>query len=312
MRTISLVFLATTALACSGSKKDDAPVSAGGSQPATRAPGAPAPLRIGVTMHPYYSWTANVVAGLPDITVVPILPGEIDAGDYQPTPDDITKIRDLDAIVINGIGHDDFIGDMVKASGNDHLTVVAVNTETPTVPFTHGNAPNSHTFISFTNAMQETGYIARKLGELRPTLAGQLAANAEAYTARLRAIRAATTAKLASAKVKRVVTVHDGYVYLLHEFGVELAGVVQPAHGLTPSAAELSELIDLMKRERVTVVFTEETFPDRLLTTLREATGARVYIISHVAVGTYSADEYEQVMQRNANVLVRALVTDPT
>ena len=36
-------------------------------------------------------------------------PGEIDAGDYQPRPEDIKKLADLDAIVVNGIGHDDFI-----------------------------------------------------------------------------------------------------------------------------------------------------------------------------------------------------------
>src|SRR6478752_1920401 len=74
-------------------------------------------LKIGVTLHPYYSWTANVVGDLPGYEVRSILPGEIDAGDYQPRPDDIKKLVDLDAIVVNGIGHDDFIMPMIKASG---------------------------------------------------------------------------------------------------------------------------------------------------------------------------------------------------
>ena len=63
------------------------------------------PLRIGVTLHPYYSWTKNVVGDLPGYEVRPILPGEIDAGDYQPRPEDIKKLMDLDAVVVNGIGH---------------------------------------------------------------------------------------------------------------------------------------------------------------------------------------------------------------
>src|SRR4029077_7045811 len=75
-----------------------------------------ATLKIGVTLHPYYSWTKNVVGDLPGYEVRSILPGEIDAGDYQPRPDDIKKLVDLDAIVINGIGHDDFILTMLKAS----------------------------------------------------------------------------------------------------------------------------------------------------------------------------------------------------
>ena len=45
-----------------------------------------APLKIGVTLHPYYSWTANVVGNLPGYEVRALLPGDIDAGDYQPRP----------------------------------------------------------------------------------------------------------------------------------------------------------------------------------------------------------------------------------
>src|SRR3954467_12247060 len=75
-------------------------------------------LKIGVTLHPYYSWTKNVVGALPGYEVRSILPGEIDAGDYSPRPEDIKKLADLDVLVINGIGHDDFILSMLKASGN--------------------------------------------------------------------------------------------------------------------------------------------------------------------------------------------------
>ncbi|MFT3692179.1 MAG: zinc ABC transporter substrate-binding protein [Kofleriaceae bacterium] len=269
------------------------------------------PLKIGVTLHPYYSWVANVIAGTPNVEVVPVLPGEIDAGNYQPSPDDIAKLTKLDAIVINGIGHDDFIRDMIKASGNTKLTVIEVNAETPLVKSAHGEASNSHTFISFTNAIQQTKAIAKKLGELRPALADAFAQNAAGYVEKLRALQSAAAAQLANAKIKRVITVHDGYTYLLQEFGIDLAGVVQPAHGLTPSAKELGEMIELMKKEKVSIVLTEEDFPAKLLATLKDATGAKVYIISHVAVGQYSPTEFEDVMKRNADTLVKALVTDP-
>jgi zinc transport system substrate-binding protein len=297
-------------LACCSNKHDTpAPAPAPAPTPAAAATG---PLRVGVTLHPYYSWVANVVAGVPGAEVVAVLPGEIDAGNYQPSPDDIAKLAKLDAIVINGIGHDDFIRDMIRASGNTHLVVIEVNAQTPLVRTAHGDGQNSHTFISFTNAIQQTKLIAKRLGELRPASADAFAANASAYADKLRAIQSAAAAKLANAKIKRVVTVHDGYTYLLQEFGIELAGVVQPAHGLTPSAKELGEMIELMKKDKVTIVLTEEDFPAKLLTTLRDATAAKVYIISHVAIGEYSATEFETVMSKNADTLVQALVNEPT
>ena len=282
------------------------------SSAAAPTPTTTAPLRVGVTLHPYYSWTANVIVGVPGAEVVAVLPGEIDAGNYQPSPDDIAKLAKLDAIVINGIGHDDFIRDMIKASGNTKLVVIEINADTPLVKSAHGEASNSHTFISFTNAIQQSKLIAKKLGELRPANADAFATNARAYADKLRAIQSAAAAKLANAKIKRVVTVHDGYSYLLQDFGIELVGVVQPAHGLTPSAKELGDMIALMKKEKITVVFTEEDFPEKLLATLRDATNAKVYIISHVAVGSYSPTEFEAVMTKNADTLVKALVTDPT
>jgi zinc transport system substrate-binding protein len=267
-------------------------------------------LKIGVTLHPYYSWTANVIGNLPGYELRAILPGEIDAGDYQPRPEDIKKLVDLDAIVVNGIGHDDFINSMLKASGNSRVKIIRVNDETPQIHSVRGKGPNSHTFISFTNAIQQTYAIQKALAALRPHDAAALQQNAAAYARRLRQIKAKAAAALADAKITRVVTVHDGYGYLLQEFGLEVAGVVQPAHGLTPSAGELRDMVALLKRENIRVVFSEETFPPPLLKVLRDEAGVRVYTISHIASGPFSADKFEREMQRNVDTMIRALVTE--
>ncbi len=268
------------------------------------------PLRVGVTLHPYYSWTSNVVQDT-GIEVVPVLPGEVDAGDYQPRPEDIAKIARLDAIVVNGVGHDDFIFDMIKASGNAKLKVIRVNEGMPLLKAVNGGTVNSHTFISFTNAVQQTYAIARTLSLMRPERNAKLQDNAAAYAGRLRAIKSKAAERLVDALVKRVVTVHDGYGYLMQEFDIDIAGVVEPAHGLVPSAKELGDMVSLLKREKIQVVFAEESFPEPLLKVLRDEGQARAYIISHVASGTYTPEKFEVEMQRNVDTMVKALVTDP-
>jgi zinc transport system substrate-binding protein len=267
-------------------------------------------LKIGVTLHPYYSWTKNIVGDLPGYEVRPILPGEIDAGDYQPRPDDIKKLADLDAIVVNGIGHDDFIMPMLKASGNTKIVIIRPNETTPQIHSAHGNSVNSHTFISFTNAIQQTYAIQKALAALRPQDAAALQKNAGDYARRLRLIKSKAAQQLAEAKITRVVTVHDGYGYLLQEFGLEVAGVVQPAHGLTPSAAELRDMVKLLQREKIRVVFSEETFPQAMLNVLKDEAHVKVYIITHIASGAYTADKFEKDMQRNVDTMIRALVTE--
>jgi len=276
---------------------------------AAGAQGSAAPLKVGVTLHPYYSWVSNVVANT-NVEVRPILPGEVDAGDYQPRPEDIQKLADLDAIVVNGVGHDDFIFDMVKASGNTKLVIIKPNDGVPLLKAANGGTVNSHTFISFSNAIQQTYAIAKALGALRPELADTFQKNAADYARRLRAIKSRAAEKLVNPGVNRVVTVHDGYGYLMQEFGIEIVGVVEPAHGLVPSAQELGSMVDLLKREKVRVVFSEETFPEPLLNVLRQEGGAHVYIISHIASGTYAPDKFEVEMQKNVDAMVQALTTD--
>lgn len=270
----------------------------------------PRTLKIGVTLHPYYSWVRNIVGPLPGYEVRSILPGEVDAGDYQPRPEDIKKLADLDAVVINGIGHDDFILPMIKASANTRAVVVRVNDAAPQIHAAHGTGVNSHTFISFTNAIQQTYAIQKALAALRPQDAAALQRNAADYARRLRLIKAKAAQQLADAKITRVVTVHDGYGYLLQEFGLEVAGVVQPSHGLTPSAAELRDMIRLLQREKIRVVFSEETFPPPLLKVLRDEAGVKVYTITHIASGAYTADKFEREMQNNVDTMIRALVTE--
>jgi zinc transport system substrate-binding protein len=278
---------------------------------ATAASAQPKPtLTIGVTLHPYYSWVMNIVQGLPGYDVRSILPGEIDAGDYQPRPDDIKKLVNLDAIVINGIGHDDFILPMIKASGNTRIVIIRPNETTPQIHAAHGTGVNPHTFISFTNAIQQTYAIEKAIAALRPQDAAALQRNAGAYARRLRLIKAKAAQQLAEAKVTRVVTVHDGYGYLMQEFGLEVAGVVQPAHGLMPSAAELRDMVALLRREHIRVVFSEATFPEAMLNVLRDEAGVKVYTITHIASGAYTADKFEREMQRNVDTMIRALVTE--
>jgi zinc transport system substrate-binding protein len=275
-----------------------------------RALPAGSPLAIGVTLHPYYSWAKNVVGDAPGVEVRSLLPGDVDAGNYQPRPEDIQKLAGLQAIVTNGLGHDDFINDMIKASGNAGLAVLRPNEGTPTIRAQHGGSINSHTFISFTNAIQQTYAIEKALSALRPDAAEKFRANAGEYAKRLRLIKAGAAQKLAAAKITRVVTVHDGYSYLCQELGIDVAGVVEPAHGLVPSAQELAAMVELLEKEKIRVVLTEETFPDKLLEVLRAAGDVKVYVITHIASGEYTADKFEKEMQKNVDTLVQALVTD--
>lgn len=266
---------------------------------------AAAPLKVGVTLHPYFSWTAQVTAGLP-VDVVPVVPGDVDIGSYQPRPQDVAVLSTLDVLVENGLGHDAFLDEMVRAAGNARLVRVKLNEATPRLVTKDGDAPNSHTFLSLGNAMAQSYTLARALADLRPQWRRQLETNAAAYAKRLRAMRAKAVTRLAGVKQRRVVTVHDGYSYLLQELGLELAAVVEPSHGLLPSASELAEVVRLLKAKQARVVFSEESFPPAMAEVLKEA-GAEVVVVSHIATGEFTPERFEVELQRNLDAIIEVL-----
>ena len=95
------------------------------------------PLRIGITLHPYYSYVANIVGDKAE--VVPLIPAGFNPHAYEPRAEDIKRIGTLDVIVLNGVGHDDFADRMIEASEKPDIPVIEANQNVPLLAAT-GNA----------------------------------------------------------------------------------------------------------------------------------------------------------------------------
>ena len=67
-------------------------------------------------------------------------------------------------------------------------------------------------------------------------------------------------------------------------------------------------MVALLRREKITVVFSEASFPEPLLRVLRDEAGVTVFTISHIASGPFIADKFEREMQQNVDTMIRALV----
>lgn len=270
-------------------------------------------LRVGVTLHPYYSYVVNIVGDLAD--VVPVIPAGFNPHAYEPRTEDIKRIGSLDVIVLNGVGHDDFANRMIAASERPDLKVIEANAQVPLLAAvgtgrgTSGKVVNPHTFLSVTASISQINTIARELGKLDPANAAAYSGNARAYAQRLRKLRADALAQLAQAPASglRIATIHGAYDYLLREFGLEVAAVVEPAHGIEPSPAQLKGTIDQIRSLDVKVIFSEMDFPSAYVDTIRRETGVRLYALTHISHGPYTAEKFEQEIARNLATVVRAI-----
>lgn len=277
-------------------------------------------LRIGVTLHPYYSWVTNIVGDTAH--VIPVIPPDFDPHSYQPRPEDLANITKLDVIVVNGQGHDEYINGMLKAAGRENMPAIDTSKGLPLIPVFRqtysfeGNGSsgievsyNSHTYIAITGSIQQMNTIVRALSKLRPDHAGLYKKNARAYARRLRRMLAAALEKVNTLNPDdvRIATVHDGYAYLLQELGLSTAAVIQPRHGIEPNARQLQDTIKRIRKANVNVLFTEVDYQKRYVDIIFQETGCRIYNLSHVSHGPYTTDKFEKDIQNNLNDIIKAL-----
>ena len=272
-------------------------------------------LRIGVSLHPYYSWVKNIVGDTASVT--PLIPPGSDPHTYQPMPEDLANLQQMDVVVVNNLGHDEFVKPMLKAIDNKKLIIIDTSKGLPLLPvFGHSAVDedskvsyNCHTYISITGAIQQIQMIARELGKLCPENTRFYKKNARAYARRLRRMLSEALTRLDEIDTNnlRIATVHDGYAYLFQELGVEVTAVVQPRHGIEPSARQLRDTIKRIKRARVTVLFTELDYKKKYVDIIFQETGCRIYSLSHISHGEYRADTFENGMRKNIEAIVQAL-----
>ncbi len=270
-------------------------------------------LTVGVTLNPYYSFVSNIVG---DRAVVAPLIGEgFNPHNYRPQPEDVKRIMGFDVLVVNGIGHDEFALEILEAARmKGKIPVIYANRDVSLIPVA-GNMDglkvvNPHTFISITTAVQQIYTIARDLGKIDPDNASYYLKNARSYAKRLRRLKAKYMKKLVdlSDVEFRCATIHGGYDYLLQDFGLQVTAVIEPNHGLKPTANQLAKTIDKIKALDVDVIFTEMDFPDKYVETIHRETGIRVRTLSHLTGGKYSAEDFEQGMEKNIKALTDALI----
>ncbi len=273
---------------------------------------AAGPLRIGVTLPAYYSFVAQIVGQHAE--VVPVLEPGVNAHNYQPRPEDIKRVMGLDALVVNGIGHDEFVFDLLDAARvTDTLPVIYANEGVALIPVAGASGPdqtvNTHTFLSISASIQQIHTISRALMRLDSEHAAAYQRNTRAYTSRLRKLKAEYLRRLAEIPITdfRCATVHGAYGYLLQEFGLYAAAVIEPRHGLKPTASQLKDTIATLEALDVDVIFAERDFPDQYVETIQQATGARVYALSHITGIPYTKTAFEELMRDNMETLVTAL-----
>jgi zinc/manganese transport system substrate-binding protein len=210
-----------------------------------------------------------------------------DAHTYQPTPDDVRLIASARLVVVNGLGFEGWIDQLIAAAGGQRPVVVASAGVEPMSAgerdeggaghqHTHGADP--HAWQDAKNGMLFVANIRAALTAADPAGADDYAAWADAYAAQLRVVDAWIRKQISQLPAERrvLVTSHDALGYFGRAYGMEVVPVEGIATGQEPDPARVVALIALLRQRQVKAVFIENVANPKVVERLGAEGGAHL------------------------------------
>lgn len=257
--------------------------------------------------------TREVAGGEVELTV--LLSAGADAHDYEPSPKAVAQIKDARVVLVNGIGLDAWLDNVISGAGAERVVVVTDGIAIRGADAGQGGGVGDpHVWHDPENVKVMVDNIAAALSGADPEKAATFQANGDAYKAKLDAVDGEVRALIDSipAENRKIVTNHDSFGYFFDRYGIEYAGAIIPgtSKDAQPSAKELANLTDLIKREGVKAIFAEEEVDPKVARQLAADTGVAIvtglYADSLGAPGS-GAETVDGMLLSNATKIAEAL-----
>ena len=272
-----------------------------------------------------FSILADMVkqVGGPHVEVSSLVGPNSDAHVFDPTPADAKRLAAAKLVVVNGLGFEGWLNRLVKSSGYKG-PVLTASKGVKTIPMaasdhghSHGHkhshaAPDPHAWQNLLNARQYVENIRVALSAAMPAHSADFQSRATDYLKQIDALEKSTQARIAAVPMerRRVITSHDAFGYFARAYKVTF----YPLQGLStasePSAADVVRIVNEIKKNKVTAIFSENISDPRVLERVAKDTGAKIggtlYADSLSAPGT-QADTYLKMFELNVSTIVAGI-----
>jgi ABC-type Zn uptake system ZnuABC Zn-binding protein ZnuA len=268
---------------------------------------------------------AQNVAG-DQLRVENLIPRGIDPHAFELTPQDVVRIADSDVLIANGSGFEAWLDKTVhNAADLSGKSVEVINASaglTSREPDPgvqeggeeeHGDT-DPHYWLDPTQVIHYVENIQAGLEKAYPQAKAEFASNAQVYIQEL--VRLDTWIQENVAQIapenRKLVTNHESFGYFADRYGFQVIGAVIPSvsTNASPSAIEMTELIQLIRENHVKAIFLETGSNPELAEQIARETGIRVVtgLYTHsVSLPDGEAPTYIEMMKFNVRTIVAAL-----
>lgn len=232
---------------------------------------------------------------------------------YQPTPADLVQASRADVIFENGMNLELWT-EKLRASIPD-VPVKTISKGVQVIDIAEDayvGKPNPHAWMSPEQGLVYVENIRRELTELAPEHAEYFAANAEAYSAKIKAVDIELETALATLPDNNrvLVSCEGAFSYLANDYGLEevyLWAINSDAQG---SPQQVAKVIEIVKERQIPAVFCESTVEPRIQREVVEATGARfggTLYVDSLSTADGPASTYLAQLEYTASTIISGL-----
>jgi ABC-type Zn uptake system ZnuABC Zn-binding protein ZnuA len=218
----------------------------------------------------------NVVGARAEVTQ--LLDANADPHGYELRPRDVEALADADVVVRSGGDVDEWLDEAIDSSGTGAAVVTLIDSVRTIEDEERQVDP--HWWQDPRNAVLAVGAIERAMATADPAGANAYEEQGERYEARIEALDGAVAKcwENVPEAERKLVTTHDALGYYAQRYGLEVIGTVIPSLSTQaqPSAGELAELAETIRRERVKAVFAESSVTSKVERVIADEAGAAV------------------------------------
>ena len=263
---------------------------------------------IAATTLPVYEFTSRLCEGT-GLTVTRLVTENVSClHDYSLNVNQVKAAEAAELLVISGAGLEEFMEDIlheketVDASSGIEL-LESCHDHHHDDGHGHHHEADSHIWLSPKNAKIMATNICAGLAEKFPEHQAAFEKNLVALLADMDALQAYGETQLSALAQTEIVTFHDGFAYLAESYGLTIVKAIEEESGSEASAAELKQIISIVREHGLTAVFTEANGSVSAADTIAAETGAQVYTLDMAMSG----ESWFDAMYHNINTLKEAL-----
>ncbi len=146
--------------------------------------------------------------------------------------------------------------------------------------------------------------IAEKLGEIDGANRALFKANAERYQKFLNEKSSEWSKRIAATKVTKIVTFHKSLAYFFARYGLTSPIQLEPRPGIPPTASHLLQVIELMKKQNVHLILTENYYDDKAAEKIsKEVPGIHTALVPVSVGGEKNIETGEQLIERIVKII---------